>query len=82
MPEHASYNPPGSAHSAMARAGAAVFGDGFAGGPTRKDDKLYGKRVGNSGDAVTTTPYQNPQMGPGGIPKPNGIVLPINQAQN
>jgi hypothetical protein len=82
VPEHPSYNPPGSAHSAMARAGAAVFGDGFAGAPIRKDDKLYGKRVGNSEDAVTTSSYQIPHTGPGGIPKPNaghgGVVLPIN----
>ena len=66
----------------MARAGAAVFGDGFAGAPIRKDEKSYGKRVGDSRDAVTTTPYQVPHTGQGGMPKAapqNGkVVLPIN----
>ena len=31
----------------MARAGAAVFGDGFAGRPIRQDSKSYGKRTNN-----------------------------------
>jgi len=61
VPDHPHYNPPGSSHSAMARAGAAVFGDGFAGRPIRMDEKQFGKRVGNSNDILpTTTPYQQP----------------------
>ena len=35
VPEHAAYNPPGSSGSNLSRAGAAVFGDGFAGRPLR-----------------------------------------------
>lgn len=56
VPEHPYYNPPGSSHSAMARAGAAVFGDGFAGRPIRMEEKFSGKRVGTQ-DMLTTTPY-------------------------
>lgn len=35
VPEHHIYNPPGSSGSNLSRAGAAVFGDGFAGRPLR-----------------------------------------------
>lgn len=48
VPEHRVYNPPGSSGSMMSRAGAQVFGDGFAGRPIRMQDKEFGKRVGNS----------------------------------
>ena len=46
VPGHQSYNPPGSANSAMARGGAQIFGDGFAGRPIRMMEKFSGKRVG------------------------------------
>lgn len=45
MPQHAHYNPPGSSGSNLSKAGAAVFGDGFAGRPLRGMDKEFGKRV-------------------------------------
>jgi len=50
VPQHPTYNPPGSSGSALGRAGAQVFGDGFAGRPIRMQEKLFGKRVGNSMD--------------------------------
>ena len=48
VPQHQVYNPPGSSGSQMARAGAAVFGDGFAGRPIRGMEKEFGKKVNNS----------------------------------
>jgi len=46
--------PPGSSGSNLAKAGAAVFGDGYAGRPIRGMDKEFGKKV--------NTEYQ-PSMG-------------------
>ena len=39
VPDHPVYNPPGSASSNLARAGAQVFGEGFAGRPIRVNEK-------------------------------------------
>lgn len=56
VPDHPYYNPPGSSHSVISKAGAAVFGDGFAGKPLRMEDKFTGKRVGNE-NSITTAPF-------------------------
>ena len=45
IPQHPSYNPPGSSGSTLGKVGAAIFGDGFAGRPLRGMDKEFGKRV-------------------------------------
>ena len=68
VPEHQYYNPPGSSHSTMAKAGAAVFGEGFAGRPIRMEEKFSGKRVGTH-DAMTTTPVpaQNTYQASGNV---------------
>lgn len=48
IPAHPIYNPPGSSGSMLGKAGAQVFGDGFAGRPIRGMEKQFGKRVNNS----------------------------------
>jgi len=78
VPEHQNYNPPGSAHSSLAKAGSQVFGDGFAGRPLRMQDKVFGKRVGNAEEGqFTPNPGYN-QQGSYSQMQQQKPVLPIN----
>lgn len=45
VPAHEVYNPPSSSSSALGRAGAQIYGSGFAGRPMRGMDKEFGKKV-------------------------------------
>ena len=47
VPQHEVYNPPASSqsNSTLGRAGAQIYGSGFAGRPLRGMDKDFGKKV-------------------------------------
>lgn len=45
VPQHEVYNPPSSQSSALGRAGAQIYGSGFAGRPLRGLEKEFGKKV-------------------------------------